>query len=177
MSCAAIAAFVLAATGCSDGAALDERYTTSYEPADALLAGNDLPVFVVGNPFDVPPADFHRSVVSALQARSDEVSVHFSERLQDGASPFRLIIVFAPRPQISAAQLCNNPGALQAATVSPGAQEVPILASFCRNGQLLSQADGVIGAGDGPTGRRFRAGLGQIALALFPGEDPSLRFQ
>jgi hypothetical protein len=177
ISFAAVGAILLGVTACSDGTTLDEHYETSYEPADALLAGTDLPVLVLGSPYNISSADLHRSVVSALQVRSDEVSVHFSERLEDDSSPFRLIIVFAPPPRTGAAELCRSPMAIRPLAVAPGTPEVPFLASFCRGGQLLSQASGVIGAGDGPTSERFRAGLGQIALGLFPGSDQTMRLQ
>jgi hypothetical protein len=168
-------AALLSFTACSDGTALTEHYATSYEPADAILAGNDLPVLVLGNPYNISPTDLHKSVVSALQVESDYLSVHFSERLQDGASPFRMVVVFAPPPQASAADLCSNPGAVRPMTVFPGTEEVPILASFCHDGRLLSQVSGVIGAGAAPNSGRFREGLGQVAIALFPGIDESLK--
>jgi hypothetical protein len=174
---AVIGTVLLGVTACSDGTAVDAHYANSYEPADALLAGNDLPVLVLGNPYDISAAELHRSVVSALQVRSDEVSVHFSDRLEDLFSPFRLTIVFAPPPQTGARELCRNPAAIRPMTVAPGRQEVPFLASFCRNGQLLSQANGVIASGDGPTSKRFRDGLGHLALALFPGSDQTMRLQ
>lgn len=40
-----------------------------------------------------------------------------------------------------------------------------------------SEAKGVIGSGERPTSKRFRAGLGQIAVALFPGSDQIMRLQ
>jgi len=174
LALATIGATMLGMTACSDGTALDEHYENSYEPADALLAGNDLPVLVIGNPYNISPAELHRSVVSALQVRSDEVAVHFSDRLEDLSSPFRLTIVFAPPPQTGAAELCRNPAAIRPMTIVPGPQEVRFLASFCRNGRLLSQANGVIASGAGPTSKRFRDGLGQVALALFPGTDQTI---
>jgi hypothetical protein len=177
ISLAAIGAILLGVSACSDGSALDAHYANSYEPADALRAGNDLSVLVLGNPYNISPAELHRSVVSALQVRSDEVSVHFSDRLEDLSSPFRLTIVFAPPPQTGAAELCRDPAGIRPMTLAPSPQEVPFLASFCRNGQVLSEVNGVIASGDGPTSKRFRAGLGQVALALFPGSDQTMRLQ
>jgi hypothetical protein len=171
----AIGAILLDIAACSDGTALDAYYTNRYEPADALLAGTDLPVLVLGNPYNISPAALHRSVVSALQVRSDELDVHFSERLEGGSPPFRLIIAFAPPPQGDAAALCRDPRAIRPIALAPGPQEVPFLASFCRDGRLLSQAHGVIDSGTGPTSERFREGLGQVALALFPGNDETMR--
>jgi hypothetical protein len=171
---AAIGTILLGMTGCSDGTALNAHYTNSDEPADSLLVGNDLPVLVLGNPYNISQAELHKSVVSALQIRSDEVAVHFSDRLEDLSSPFRLTIVFAPPPPTGAAELYRNPAAIRPMTIAPGPQEVPFLASFCRNGRLLSQANGVIASGDGPTSERFRDGLGQVALAPFPGIDQTM---
>src|SRR6516164_6690328 len=170
----AIGILFLGMTGCSDGTALNAYYTNRDEPADALLAGNDLPVLVLGNPYNISAAELHRSVVSALQVRSDEVAVHFSDRLGDLSSPFRLTIAFAPPPQTGAGELCRDPAGIRPMTIAPGQQEVPFLASFCRNGRLLSQANGVIASGAGPTSEHFRDGLGQVALALFPGIDQTM---
>jgi hypothetical protein len=177
LAVATIGAILLGMTACSDGTTLDAHYENSYEPADALLASNDLPVLVLGNPYNISPAQLHRSVVSALQVRSDEVSVHFSDRLEGLSSRFQLIIVFAPPPQTGAGELCRNAAAIRPMTIAPGPQEVPFLASFCRNGQLLSRANGVIASGAGPGSERFRDGLGQVALALFSGSDQTMRLQ
>lgn len=166
------AALATIVAGCRDGAVTQPGGWRSAAAWSALVhASADGPVWlrVEGAPFGDGGAkpELAMAVASAMSNRLVGRRVGLTARREEAPRPeFRVLLVFNPPPNLSAAQLCDGKVAFAPPTQ---AGRVTVLAAFCDAGGLLASASGRVGAVTGIDDQRFRDWLGQLTRDLFGG--------
>ena len=148
--------------GCASGTGPDAQ----NDPRRALAAA-EKPVLMtlVGNPFEMDEARLNALVGSELARGVTGMSTAFTSSAERAAAPEpHLVVVLNPVSEPVPAALCLAPETIPTA---PAAQQLRVLAAFCRGDQALNAArtDAIV---SGPTDQRFRRLLWRTSSALFP---------
>ena len=160
------AALILPALGACTGSGVSvssEDYAVAYDYNEfrAQADGREFPVTIVGNPFpELSSQETARRLLPVMQANKPRPRLSFT---LDRQSPYRLVLVFDPASDVTAAKACQG----EARTVSPLAGRIVLFAVYCRNGSPLSQAIGRTTAArpdDPAMGRLF----GDLFQTVFP---------
>lgn len=147
-------------------------YAYQYEPLEISAAGN-LPVTVLGNPFDAPQAELERSIVDSMQGRTFGVPVNFSVASgeRDPDQRFHVVVAFAPSSGGDPGALCKGGNAVQ--TAGAGSSTTTLMGAFCSNDSYLSHAIARRGGVEGPGSEQLDSLVAQLTLSLFPDENPN----
>jgi hypothetical protein len=137
VSCAAIAG------GCADGGSptrvSSEDYASQYDYNQFRLAsdGRMFPVLIVGNPFpELGAGDADRRLLAVMQANKPRPRLTFT--LESTSLGHRLVLVFDPVNEVSAARVCKG----EAATGRHIPGQLSVFAVYCRGEVPMSQAVG-----------------------------------
>ena len=170
---AAVAAVTLAA--CAGGVTVSQvDVSTSYAPAELYVVGtgkNELRTVVVGNPFDISANAFQTAVLSSLVGRNLGPRLNLStDPKREDARKRRVVIAFNLAHAREADKLCS--GAAKTAAVTGS---LTVTGVYCSGEHYLTQAtartEGVTGTDTEP----FRQLMTQLAISLFPSENPNRR--
>jgi hypothetical protein len=148
--------------GCATGTGPD-----ASNDARRALAAADKPVLMtlVGNPFEMDEARLSALVSSELARGITGMSAAFTSSAERAAAPEpHLAVVLNPVSEPARPALCLAPETIPTA---PAAQQLQILAAFCRGDQVLNAAR-TAAVVSGPTDQRFRRLLWRTSTALFP---------
>ena len=133
-----------------------EDYAVSYDYNEfrAVSDGEEFPVAIAGTPFPgLSPEETSRRLLPVLQANKPRPRLTFT--LGQRQSTYRLVVVFDPANDTTAARVCT--GDVRAG--APVAGKVVLFAVYCRGDLPMSQAVGRTTAGspeDPALGRLFR---------------------
>ncbi len=159
---------------CAQSGVLVSRvdYANQYEPLEISAAGN-LPVTVIGNPFDAPQADVQRSVVESMQGRTFGVPVNFSvaPNERDPDQRFHVVVAFTNVSGGDPAALCKSGDSFESNATGGGV--TTLMGAFCSNDSYLSHAIARRGGVDGPRSELLDSLVAQLTLSLFPDENPN----
>ena len=173
----AAAAVTLAA--CAGGVTVShDSVTASYEPEELYIVGtgeNELKTVIVGDPFGTPKDAFQTAVLASLEGRN------FGPRLNLSTEPKivdvrtrHVVLAFNPTKIGRADNLCS--GAADTSKVADTGGRLTVTAVYCSTDHYLTQATA---QSDGVTGtdtEQFRKLMTQLAIALFPDENPHRRY-
>ncbi len=173
----ALAAVTLAA--CAGGVTVTrDDVATSYQPEELYVVAtgeNELRTIVVGNPYDMPKGAFQAAVLASLDGR------HLGPRLKLSVDPKRedarrrhVVLAFNPTKISQTDDLCSG-GALDTAKVAATGGSLTVTAVYCAGGQYLTQATASSNGVSGSDTAQFRALMTQLAIALFPPQNPHSR--
>jgi hypothetical protein len=143
-----------ACTG-SDVSVSNEDYAVPYDYSEfrAATDGKDFAVAIVGNPFpDLSPEEVSRRLLPVMQTNKPRPRLTFTLGQQ---STYRLIAVFDPASDVTAARACKG----DARAGAHLAGKIVLFAVYCRNDLPMSQAVGRTTAtspDDPALGRLFR---------------------
>ena len=136
----------------------------------AASAG-EMPVVVVGNPFDVPQSALVESVIAAMQGRNRGSAVRFVEAPEEIAqfgSGYAVVMVLNAGPGIGADFICARRGSLAPAA---GSGRTTLLAVFCGNADARSWAFSSTGQVASPSEPMFVQLVRQATFLMIPPRD------
>ena len=140
MAAVALALPLLGACTGSGVIVSSEDYAVPYDYNEfrAATDGKDFPVTIAGNPFpDLGSQDVSRRLLPVMQANKPRPRLTFTLGPRS-PSPYRLVMVFDPANDMSAAKACK--GDTRVGTHAAG--RVVLFAVYCRNDLPMSQAIG-----------------------------------
>jgi hypothetical protein len=141
-------------------------YDSAFAPGEQTYGG---PVGLAVLGPEAPPA---ASVIAAMSGAGFGMPTVLAP--YPTGSPYRVVLAFAPAAGVSSGRLCAEPPKPDGAAAAWHSGRVPVSAVLCRGDKVMSATDAIIALGQGPDDPVFRAGLAQIALALFPARNPNL---
>jgi len=146
-------------------------YNPNYQPGEAVYRGNQLPVYVMGDPFGPFQPGFPPAVIDAMQGQGFSGAAKFVPGPAGQAPPYSVFMIFDPPPALSPQQVCARPDLVT--TLPPDPQgRLPLLAVLCGGNRYLSAASGTVAASTGPADPEFRRGIGGFSRELFPLTNP-----
>lgn len=174
---ATMAAVALAA--CAGGVTVSrDDVATSYQPEELYVVGtgeNELRTVVVGDPFNMPKDAFQAAVLTSLDGR------HFGPRLNLSTDPKHedarkrsVVLAFNPTNMSQTDELCSG-GSLDTAKVAATGGSLTVTAVYCAGGHYLTQATASSDGVPGSDTAQFRELMTQLAIALFPPQNPHSR--
>lgn len=172
-SVTAAAAVTLAA--CAGGVTVSrENVAQGYEPEELYIVGtgeNEIKTFIVGDPFGAPKEAFQAAVIASLKGGN------FGPRLNLSTAPMHqdirkrhVVLAFNMTDLSQADDLCS--GAAETATVADTGGSLTVTAVYCSTDHYLTQATARSASVSGTDTENFRALMTQLAIALFPDENP-----
>jgi hypothetical protein len=167
-------AITLLLGACTDGrgaSVSSEDYAVTYDYTGfrAATDGKEFPVLIAGNPFpDLTAEETDRRLLPVMQANKPRPRLRFT--LEGPQSDHRLVLVFNPSSEDSAAKVCK--GDVTVGPAVPG--RVNVFAVYCRNDLPLSQAIGRTAATgpDDPAVARLFSDLFQTVFTDAPVLQP-----
>lgn len=169
----AAAALTLAA--CAGGVTVSrEDVAQNYLPEELYIVGtgaNELKTVIVGDPFGTPKDKFESAVLASLEGRN------FGPRLNLSTDPKtvdvrkrHVVLAFNPTNISQADDLCS--GAADTAKVADTGGNLTVTAVYCSTDHYLTQATARSANVAGTDSEQFRRLMTQLAIALFPDENP-----
>jgi hypothetical protein len=154
--------------------------TTSYDvwfrsgvPSEFGYAatGGEMPVVVVGNPFDVPQPVADEAVIAAMQGHNRGSAVRFvqasADIAQSGAG-YAVVMLLNAGPGVGADFACARRGSISPTVGSGG---TTLLAVFCGNADARSWAYSATGPVASPDDPLFRDLVAQATFQMIPPRD------
>jgi hypothetical protein len=166
------AAAMLTLAACSGAVTVTghKNISGAYRPGELYVVAtgdNELRTIIVGNPFDLPKAEFDKAVLATLKGRNIGPTLNLSTNpKQEDPRKRHVLLVFNIAGPRDATDLCR-------ATSDPAIADRPdgnlsVTAVYCAGDLPLTQAAARAGQVSGVDSDRFRTLLSQTALALFP---------
>lgn len=173
----AFAAVSLAA--CASGATVSRvNIAHSYLPDELYVVAtgeNELRTIIVGDPFDMPKDAFDKSVLASLERQNFGPPLNLStDPEREDARKRQVVIAFNLTHIKQADTLCS--GSAETAKPTDTGGRLTVTGVYCGGGghyltQATARSDGV----PGPGSEQFRRLMSQLAIALFPSENPHLQ--
>lgn len=131
----------------------------------------EMPVVVIGNPFDAPKPAVDEAVIAAMQGHSRGAAVRFTAAPADIAytgTGYAVVLLLNAGPGTGADLLCARRGSI--APASAGGTTT-VLAVFCGNADARSWAYSSTGPVKSPGDPLFRALVAQTTFLMIPPRD------
>lgn len=160
------AGMTLGLAGCN-GAVVNTPFTGTYDGGQLsyVAAKGDLRTDVVGNPFGVPQETVDRAVTAAMFRAHPGPPIRFStEANADNPSPYRVVVVLNPAPQVAEGTVCATANAAE----RPSGDTLRVVAAFCAGAQRETSVSGWLDNASGPNDPAFVALIRQMTGQLFP---------
>jgi hypothetical protein len=170
----AAAGFLLA--GCQSAITTTTSYDVLFrsgvlsEFGYAASAG-EMPVVVVGNPFDIPKPTVDAAVIAAMQGRNRGSAVRFVEapaEIAQSASGYAVVMLLNSGPGIGADFACARRGSL---APPPTVGRTMVLAVFCGGADARSWAFSSSGPAASPKDPLFLQLVGTATFLMIPPRD------
>ena len=156
----------------------DRDIAAGYLPEELYVVAtgkNELRTVIIGNPFDMPKSAFDAAVLASMKGRNfgPRLNLSTDPRQEDGRKR-KVVIGFdlATRGNLNA--LCS--GSADTTKLQQTAGKLAVTGVYCtgNNRYLIratARADGV----NGIDSEQFRKLMTQLAIALFPADNPKRR--
>ncbi len=172
----AIAAVTLMA--CAGGTTVSRVHIAqSYLPEELYVVAtgeNELRTIIVGNPFDMPKDAFDRTVLASLKGQNFGPPLNLlTEPEREDARKRQVVIAFNLTHIKQADTLCS--GSAETAKTADTGGRLTVTGVYCAGDHYLTQATARSDGVTGPNSEQFRAIMSQLAIALFPDENPHRR--
>lgn len=169
----AIAAVTLAA--CAGGVTVSrENVAQNYLPEELYVVAtgdNELRTIIVGKPFDVPKDAFKTAVLAGLEGKNFGPRLNLSTNPEhEDARKRNVVLAFNLTNIKQADALCS--GSAETAKVADTGGTLTVTGVYCASGHYLTQATARSDSVPGPDTEQFRKLMTQLAIALFPDENP-----
>lgn len=167
------ASVILAA--CATGVTVTrENISHSYLPEELYVVAtgeNELRTTILGNPFSVPTNALETAVLRSIEGQN------FGPNLNLATTPKRedtrkrnVVLAFNLTSPSQAKNLCSGTGETVKAADTRG--DLTVTGVYCAGGRPLTQATARSANVTGPDTEQFRQLMTQLAIAIFPGENP-----
>lgn len=167
-----IALIAGALAACADAVTVRPTYVGSYHPSMLTYQARQgaMKTEIFGNLFSAPKATLDNAVTGAMSGSIFGRPVQFATAVPpENRSPYRVVMVVNPAKSMASDELCQTS---DYPTGGP-ASTLRMEAAFCANGQALTATGGTVAGVQSADDPKFRTLVRQIALALFPVEDPN----
>ena len=170
---AAFAAVSLAA--CAGGTTVSRVHIAqSYLPIELYVVAtgeNELRTIIVGDPFDMPKDAFERVVLASLEGQNFGPPLNLStDPEREDARKRQVVIAFNLTNIKHADTLCS--GSAETVKLADTVGRLTVTGVYCAGGLYLTQATARSDVVTGPDSEQFRRLMTQLAIALFPAENP-----
>ena len=168
-----LAASLGAAAGCADGPTTSATYRSpdARTFAEKAMSTGPMRVIIRGRPYAAPQAQIDQAVLGAM---TQAMSWTATPRLTSDPAAARI-------PSMAVVMSFNGvvDGDAQCRGENPGGEPQPqgavqVAASFCGDGNLISNTTGRIGASSGVDDPQFAELIRQVAYDLFPRSEQPL---
>ena len=172
VSLAGLALIGGALVACADSVSVHPTYVGSYHPSMLTYQARQgaMKTEIFGNPFSAPKATLDNAVTGTMSGSIFGRPVRFATAVPpESRSPYRVVMVVNPTKNLTSDELCQT-------SDHPTGGPRPTLrmeAAFCADGQALTATGGTVAGVQGADDPKFRTLVRQIALALFPVDDPN----
>ncbi len=169
---ATIAALGLAA--CAGGNTVSRvDIAHSYLPEELYVVAtgsNELRTVIVGEPFDMPKDQFDQAVLASLERQNFGPPLNLStDPEQEDARKRQVVLAFNLTNIQQADRLCSG----TAETAKPAGGALTVTGVYCDGGgSFLTMATARSDSVPAPNTEQFRRMMSQLAIALFPDENP-----
>ena len=147
-----------------------KNISRSYKPTELYIVAtgdNQLRTVIIGNPFDLPKAEFDTAVLNTLAGANFGPRLNLSiSPKQEDARKRHVVIAFNLASRGDADDMCR--GSTTATNVQPISETLTVTGVYCAGTLPLTQATARAGQITGVASEQFRALMTQLALALFP---------
>ena len=166
----------LAMAGCQSAVTTTTSYDVLFRagvPSEFGYAGSggEIPVVVVGNPFDMPKPTVDAAVIAAMQGRNRGSAVRFVEapaEIAHSGAGYAVVMLLNGGTGIGADVVCARRGSLTSpATVG----RTTVLAVFCGNADARSWAFSSGGPVASPSDPMFVQMVRQATFLMIPPRD------
>jgi hypothetical protein len=162
---------IVSTAGCVSGPLVTRQGDPEIQIADFYshgVAGRDLKLRILGNPFAVPDDVLAHAIEADVQMPlAGRPMAHPVLDPQANARPnYALVFAFDPSPALIGDNLCQAPAAATASHQPTGSGMVKVVGAFCVSGRAETSAEGS-GAAISPDDPRFRDLTREMMLALF----------
>ena len=134
-------------------------------------SNGEMPVVVVGNPFDTPKPAVDGAVIAAMQGRNRGSAVRFveaPEEIAHSGAGYAVVMVLNGGTGIGADVVCARRGSL---ATPPTVGRTTVLAVFCGNADARSWAFSSIGPVASPSDPMFVQLVRQATFLMIPPRD------
>ena len=169
----AVAAVTLAA--CVGGVAVTRNNVAlNYLPEELYVVAtgeNELRTVVIGKPFDIPKDAFEAAVLASLEGQNFGPRLNLSiDPKREDARKRHVVLAFNLTNISQADDLCTD--AADTARVADTGGRLTVTGIYCAGGYHLTQATAKSNGVPGTDSEQFRKLMTQLAIALFPDENP-----
>ena len=166
---------VLGLAACTGGTTVSRVHMAhGYLPTELYVVAtgeNELRTIIVGDPFDMPKAEFESAVLQSLRGQNFGPPLNLStEPEQEDARKRRVVIAFNLTHIKQVDTLCT--GSAETAKLADTGGRLTVTGVYCGGRLYLTQATVRSDAVAGTDSRQFRLMMTQLAIALFPPENP-----
>ncbi len=174
----AAAAIALTACATFGGVTISrENVAQSYLPEELYVVATgdkELRAVIVGRPFDMPKDAFEAAVLASLEGKNFGPRLNLSTNPQNEDKRKRhVVLAFNPASVQQADELCTR--SANAETVENTGGQLTVTGVYCAGDQYITQATARSGAVTGTNSAQFQQLMAQLAIALFPDENPHRR--
>lgn len=172
----AVAALTLAA--CAGGVSVSRNdVAPGYLPEELYVVAtgaNELRTVIVGDPFGVPAKTFQSAVLASLEGRNFGPRLNLStEPKTEDRRKRQVVLTFNPTNINQADDLCA--GSADTAKIADTGGNLTVTGVYCAGDHYLTQATARSSGISGINTEQFRHLMTQLAIALFPDENPHRR--
>jgi hypothetical protein len=172
-----VAAMSLAA--CASGGTVSRvNIATSYLPEELYVAAtgkHELRTIIVGEPFDMPKDKFDEVVLASLEGQNFGPRLNLStDPKQEDPRKRQVVLAFNLTNIQQVDNLCSGT-AETAKPADTGALTVTGVYCYGGGGSYLTQATARASGVTGPDTEQFRRLMTQLAISLFPDDNPHRR--
>lgn len=167
---------VVTLTACTSAVTVSrQNVAQNYLPEELYVVAtgqNQLRTTIIGQPFDIPRDAFEAAVLAGLEGKNFGPRLNLStDPQQEDQRKRRVVLAFNLVDIGQADKLCAGEG--QTARVGDTGGLLSVTGVYCGGGgQYLTQATARAQGVAGPDSEQFRQLMTQLAIALFPDENP-----
>lgn len=175
----AAAGLAACAGGFGDGVSVSRsNVAQNYLPEELYVVAtgeNELKTVIVGAPFDMLERAFEDAVLQSMRGQNFGPPLNLSTApKREDARKRQVVVAFNLADAKAGDNLCTS--AANAPTSNAGSGRLTVTGVYCGGGgQPLTQATARAGGVTGTDAPQFRTLMSQLAIALFPDENPHRR--
>jgi len=172
------AAAAVALAACAGGVTVSrENVAHSYAPEELYVVGtgeNELRTVVLGDPFDMPQGAFETAVLASLEGRNFGPRLNLSiDPKREDARKRHVVIAFNPIKVSQSDALCAGP--VETAPAADSGGSLRVTGVYCAGDLYITEATARADGVSGSDTAEFRQLMTQLAIALFPPQNPHSR--
>lgn len=170
-----IAAASIALAACAGAVTVSghKNISGSYRVSELYVVAtrdNELRTVIIGDPFNMPKADFDAAVLATMKGRNFGQTLNLStDPKQEDSRKRHVVIAFNLRNVFDADAICQ--GSAEALETQPAGERFAVSGVYCAGNLPLTQATARIAQVPGIDSAQFNDLMGQLTIALFPARD------